>query len=430
VLFYQVFATILFDKSVEPDDNNRLLLPELGSVSFARTRLSRSVYYFCSAMAVLCLLHGASFAQNTPEETTQPIEAAGGFLQSQGAQPKFESASKLSSDARAAMKEGRVFSVPHFSGSFAWQGNAYPYTMVGSKPQMGGTTEVPTQIVPISLFFEEFVDESGSPLVLDPGPVLPRVQSSPNFHNALYATGLTQFADAVQRAQFNRSAGPEWHTLLGQPVILRPVRIAVPRGAARVYRNRSSGVMYAIVDTNFFISQLNTIIQLENLQPDALAIALTANVFLSPQSDIKKCCVLGFHTSFDVGELAQVKFVQTFIWASWVDPGILGPSLADVTPMSHEISEWMNNPFGSNSVPAWQVPNSNACQSNLETGDPLATMPNAGYPVPIDGFTYHPQNQVLMQWFQRGSSSDAIEGAFSFPDQTLMTAPSQACGAR
>jgi chitinase len=376
------------------------------------------------------LLQIYSFAQSAPPDTTQPIDAAVGFLQSQGAQPKFEAASKLSNNARTAMKEGRVFSVPHFSGSFAVQGNTYPFTMVGNKPQAGGTTEVPVQIIPISMFFEEFVDESGSPIILDPGPVLPRVQTSPNFHNAQYATGFTQFADAVQRAQFHRSAGQEWHTLLEKPEILKPLRIAVPRGAARVYRNRSAGVVYAIVDTNFFLSQLNTIVQLENLRPDALAIALTSNVFLSPQSDIKKCCVLGFHTSFDMGELAQVKFVQTFIWASWVDQGILGSSLADVTPMSHEVSEWMNNPFGGNVVPAWQVPNSNGCQNNLETADPLAAMPNAGYPVLIEGFTYHPQNQVLMQWFQRGSLSDAFEGAFSFPDQTLMSGTSQACSAR
>jgi hypothetical protein len=199
---------------------------------------------------------------------------------------------------------------------------------------------------------------------------------------------------------------------------------------AKVYRNPSTGVVYAIVDTDFFLSQLNTIIQLEHMSQDALAIALTSNVFLAPQSDIKKCCVLGFHTSFDVGQLAQLKFVQTFIWASWVDQGIMGTSLADVTPMSHEISEWMNNPFGSNLVPEWQVPNSNTCQSNLETGDPLATMPNAGYPVLIDGFTYHPQSEALMQWFQRSAASDAIEGAFSFPDTTLVTSASQACAAR
>jgi chitinase len=381
-------------------------------------------------MAILCLLRGYSFAQTAPADTSQPIEATGGFLQREGAQPKFEGASKLSNDARAAMKEGRIFSVPHFSGSFESQGKAYPFTMVGAKPQSNGTTEVPVQIIPISLFFEEFVDETGAPIVLDAGPVVTRVQSSPNFRNAQYATGTTQFADAVQRAQFYGTAGKEWHTLLGAPEILKPLRIAVPRGDAKVYRNPSTGVLYAIVDTDFFLSQLNTMIQMANLAPDALAIALTSNVFLSPQKDIKKCCVLGFHTSFDVGEMAQVKFVQTFIWASWVEQGILGPGLSDVTPMSHEISEWMNNPFGSNAVPSWQVPNTSACQNNLETGDPLALMPNAGYPVLIDGFTYHPQNQVLMQWFQRGTASDAFEGAFSFPDQSLMTGASQACATR
>ncbi|HEX9254661.1 MAG TPA: hypothetical protein VF938_03920 [Candidatus Angelobacter sp.] len=382
-------------------------------------------------MALLWLMHGYSFAQSAPADASQPIEATGGFLQREGAQPKFEAVSKLSPDARAALKEGRIFSVPSFSGSFAWQGTNYPYTIVGGKPQAGGTTEVPVQLIPISLLFEEYADESGSPLILGPAQVIPRVLSSPNFSDAQYATGVTtQFADAVQRAQFNAVAAKDWHTLLSKPEVLKPLTIDVPRGLAKVYRNRSTGVTYAIIDTNFFISHLNTILQLENLRPDTLAIALTSNIFLAPQSDIKKCCVLGFHTSFDMGELAQVKFVQTFIWASWVDQGILGTSLADVTPMSHEISEWINNPFGGNIVPAWQAPNGSGCQNNLETGDPLALMPNAGYPVVIDGFTYHPQNQVMMQWFQRGAASDAYEGAFSFPDQSLMTAPSQACAAR
>ena len=399
-------------------------------MSFNPGRLSRRVLAFCGAIALFCLLHGNTFAQSALPETSQPIDATGGFLQREGAQPKFEGASKLSADARAAMREGRIFSVPHFSGSFELKGTAYPFTIVGAKPQLNTTTEVPVQIIPISLFFEEFVDENGAPIILDPGAIVPRVQASPNFHDAQYATGTTQFADAVQRAQFNATAGKDWHTLLGAPQIMKSLRIAVPRGDAKVYRNPSTGVVYAIVDTDFFLSQLNTMIQMANLSPDALAIALTSNVFLAPQKDIKKCCVLGFHTSFDVGEMAQVKFVQTFIWASWVEQGILGPGLADVTPMSHEISEWMNNPFGNNAVPAWQVPNSTGCQSNLETGDPLALMPNAGYPVVIDGFTFHPQNQVLMQWFQRGATSDAFEGAFSFPDQSIMTGPSQACPVR
>ena len=369
-------------------------------------------------------------AQTASNGGTQPIEAPGGFLQNQGAQPRFEAATKLSEDARLAVKQGRIFSVPHFSGSFAWQGNAFPYVMVGNKPQAGGSTEVPTEIIPISMFFEEYADDNGSPLVLDPAQVLPRVQSSPNFRNANYQTGFTQFADAVQRAQFFSVANQNWHTMLGKPQVLQPVRIDVPRGAAKVFRNRSTGLTYAVVDTSFFISQLNTIIQLENLRVDALAIALTSNVLLAPHSEVARCCVLGFHTSFDVGELAQVKFVQTFIWASWMDPGILGTNLADVTPMSHEISEWMNNPFGGNLVPAWQHLSGSGCQNNLETADPLATLPNAGFPVAIDGFTYHPHNQVLLQWFQRTATSDAVDGAFSFPDPTLVTGPSQACAGR
>lgn len=399
-------------------------------MSFKPDRLGRRVSVFCGAMALFCLFSVSAFAQSASPDTSQPIDATGGFLQREGAQPKFEGASKLSPDARLALTQGRIFSVPHFSGSFESQEKVYPFTMVGTKPQSNATTQIPVQIIPISLFFEEFVDEHGSPIVLDPGAIVPRVQASPNFHDAQYATGTTQFADAVQRAQFDAIATKDWHTFLKAPKILKPLRIAVPRGDARVYRNPSTGVVYAIVDTDFFLSQLNTMIQMANLSPDALAIALTSNVFLAPQKDIKKCCVLGFHTSFDVGEMAQIRFVQTFIWASWVDQGILGPGLADVTPMSHEISEWMNNPFGTNAVPAWQVPNSTGCQSNLETGDPLALMPDAGYPVLIDGFTYHPQNQVLMQWFQRGATSDAFEGAFSFPDQSIMTSPSQACPVR
>jgi hypothetical protein len=434
--FYQLFAqfcsTNWCGRMKITDCNFR----SLQQVSFVRNRASRRACSLWAVMAMLCVFYGqshgqaAAHSQTIPAETTPAISATSSFLLNQGAKPRFEAVSKLSKSAKDALRGDRIASVPYFSGSFAVDGTNYPYKIVGSKPQVGGTTVVPVQVVPISMLFEEFVDEKGHPIVLDSMPLMDRVRSSPNFHNATYTTGVTQFADAIQRAQFHGPAAQDWHTLLGTPEILKAVTIVVPRGMAKVYKNSSTGVTYAIVDTDFFLSHLNTIIQLEQLQSNALAITLTSNVLLAPQSDIKKCCVLGFHTSFDVGEIAQLRYVQTFIWASWVDQGLLGSSLADVTPMSHEVSEWMNNPFGSNVVPEWQVPNSNTCQSNLETGDPLALMENSGLPVAIDGFTYHPQSQVLLQWFQRGATSDAIDGAYSFPDQTLMTSTSQTCSSR
>ncbi len=380
-------------------------------------------------LGVALLLAPSTLAQSAPGDSpTVPIDAENGFLHNQGAQPRFQSATKISPDSLAAVLQQRVASVPHFSGSFPAEGKTFSYTLVGGPPQAGGTTQIPTQIVAVSLLFEGFLDKDGEPIMLDPGPVITRVQGSPNFRPYSYQTGLTQFADAVQRAQFFHVMNPDWHTLLAAPEMLKPVVIDVPAGMANVYRNRLSGVTYAVVDTRFFLSQLNTVVQLERLRPDALALILTANVFLAPQADVKQCCVLGFHTAFAAGRVGRLQQIQTLLWASWVDQGLFGSSIADVTPMSHEISEWMNNPFGTNAVPAWHpVGASGGCQANLETADPVAALPNAGYPVNIDGFTFHPQTQVLLSWFTRRGAQDSIDGAFSFPDENLVTEASRPC---
>jgi chitinase len=382
--------------------------------------------------ALALLLPASGWTQSVlPDATGTPIAAEGGFLKDQGAQPRFQSATKISPEAVAALRQQRIASVPHFSGSFAFAGKTFPYTVVGARPQGGRTTLIPTQIVAVSMLFEEFVDPDGEPIVLDPGPVMNRITNSPNFRAFSYQTGLTQFGDAVQRAQFFRTMGQDWHTLLQPPQMLKPVTIDVLRGMAKVYRNPSTGVVYAVVDTNFFISQLNTIVQLEDLRPDALVLVLTSNVFLAPKADVKQCCMLGFHTAFDAGRIGRVQQVQTLVWASWIDQGLLGPGVADVTPLSHEISEWMNNPFAANVVPSWQpLGSAGGCQSNLETADPVATLPNASYPVSIDAFTYHPQTQVLLPWFTRQGTQDSIDGAFSFPDESLVTEASRPCASQ
>ena len=384
---------------------------------------------WCRLLLLAVSLSNCALAQSAHADI--PIDVETGFLQSQGAQPRFESASKIATEGSVTLHQQQIVSVPHFTGSFFSEGKVFPYTLVGTRPQAGGTTEIPTQVIPVSLFFEGFEDERGEPIVLTPGQVLPRVMGSPNFRSTPYtAVGNAQFADAVQRAQFFRIMAEDWHTTLGEPQEMKPVVVDVPRGLAKVYRNRSGGGLYAVVDSAFFISQLNTIVQLEELRPDALALVLTANVFLSPGVDVKKCCVLGFHTAFERGRLTSLPQVQTLVWASWIDQGILGTSVADVTPLSHEISEWMNNPFGNNVVPAWQpLAGMGACQTTIETADPLAALPNAGYPVIIDGYVYHPQSQVLLSWFTRDPSS-SLDGAFSFPDQSLVTRPAQPCSQR
>lgn len=67
---------------------------------------------------------------------------------------------------------------------------------------------------------------------------------------------------------------------------------------------------------------------------------------------------------------------------------------------------------------------SKSCQANLEEGDPIETLPIASIPIPItekgQTFVNHPQVIPLLQWFEMGQTSNAIDGAFSFPDETTL----------
>ena len=94
-----------------------------------------------------------------------------------------------------------------------------------------------------------------------------------------------------------------------------------------------------------------------------------------------------------------------------------------MTALSHETSEAFNDPFIDNLTPVWQFPgvpaNSKTCQLGLEVGDPIEVLANPTVPVSIDGFTYHPQNLALFQWFEMGATSTAINGMWSFPEPVL-----------
>jgi len=137
--------------------------------------------------------------------------------------------------------------------------------------------------------------------------------------------------------------------------------------------------------------------------------------------------VIGFHTFFlENGVTPQPRWLFTF--ASWISPGIFGPGFQDVTALSHELAETFADPFINTRTPNWQFPNvpANAkiCQNNLEEGDPIESLATESVPITIrernEVFTYHPQIIPLLQWFEMGTKSDAIGGAFSYPDTTAL----------
>jgi hypothetical protein len=99
-----------------------------------------------------------------------------------------------------------------------------------------------------------------------------------------------------------------------------------------------------------------------------------------------------------------------------------------VTALSHELAESFGNPFVSNATPNWQFPgepaNAAVCQNNLEEGDPIEVLANATAAIEVKekgfDFIYHPQNIPLLQWFEMGTGSSAVDGSFSFPDETVL----------
>jgi hypothetical protein len=188
--------------------------------------------------------------------------------------------------------------------------------------------------------------------------------------------------------------------------------------------------LFNSLDLNQAVNDINA----GNFTTDAINYDVYPNTFLfsvvDEQGDLS-CCVLGFHTYFfDPTVTPTPRWIYAF--ASWISPGIFGRGFQDVTAFSHETSEALNDPFVNNIVPTWQLPGIvGACQANLETGDPFEVLPNATVPIAIreknEVFQYHPQTEALLQWFEIGNPSNAIGGAFSYPNTAALPQAATPC---
>jgi hypothetical protein len=360
---------------------------------------------------------------------------------------------------------GNIFglvTVPTFVGAFApgagpSLGNVYPFIMMGNDPLVGGTTTIPAKITEVSL---TLLNGDGTTNTTIPfAPFEDATTDSPNFLNALYdsSSTATQFGDAVQRAEFFHTGKSSWHTKLGGPTIVNhatltipfSVSVTFPDGQTKVVRTWFTGTaadgstFVLLLDLLFNQDYFNLVVNditANNFTTDALNMDLLPNTFLFSANEANPntpggCCVLGFHTYFyEAGPTPQPRWIALF--ASWISPGIFGGGFQDVTGLSHEISESFNDPFLSNATPVWQFPNqpptSTVCQGNLETGDPVEVLPAATVPITIkegtsETFLFHPQTEALLEWFEMGATSNAVDGAFSYPDETALTKSAVPC---
>jgi hypothetical protein len=168
-----------------------------------------------------------------------------------------------------------------------------------------------------------------------------------------------------------------------------------------------------------------------HIPPQWLPIFLSDNGLLYQNNDYSQCCTVGFHGAGNFHNGGSVDSngnadVNTFIWVSYLEPGTFTKprrvpidGLQDINGLSHEISEWLNDPFILNQVTPWSTPTAPqyGCQGFLETGDPLSGVwfPLSGNPDPNPraGGVWHPQDSVFPQWFLRQSPSSAFGGHYT-----------------
>jgi hypothetical protein len=348
--------------------------------------------------------------------------------------------------------------VATFDGAFVAeaggsQNGNFRFTMIGNDPRVGGSTVYPANIDEVSL---QLLAADGSVSKTVPfAPFERKLLGSPNFVPLDYRSGHNiEYADAIHRAEFYNVMKNNWHTVLF-PQIVNRVTIQVPyyinieldngdTVQARAYftGNAPDGstvvFMLSPLFNVLFDNEVVNEINLGNFTTNAVSMTVFPNTFLFDLNTANpntpgNCCALGFHTYFLEGDVfPQPRWIIAF--GSWISPGIAG-GFEDVTAISHETSEAFDDPFLDNATPNWQFPgqpaNSTLCQANLETGDPIEGLANVSSAIQVkqNGKTtiYHPQNLALYQWFEMGASSSAIDGAFSFPNETVLPTSAVPC---
>ena len=329
--------------------------------------------------------------------------------------------------------------VPVFQRSIG-QGS---YTLVGRDPSQGGTTTIPTVLVPVTLAFES-KKADGKPFLLDAAADAQRILRSPIFSKfAFPAGGATQYADALLNATFPKAEA--WHTLLGQPAI-RPVKISIPAGYGYVLTSKKAGTSMAVADIEFLQKAIFGQIP---KQDGKLVIAVTRNTTYYTEGDATLCCSWGTHG-------VDTATGNSFVLGSYLQsaPSVIEED--DVQPLTQQLAEFINDPLHDpmahgrnvkvgNSVPAWMRPPSmrpgdqgscggNGIASAYFLLQPTDTNPKNNVPFSkaflarAEGTAWHLQNVALLPWYT--GASEGLGSAYSFPETAALPEPAKPCPAR
>jgi len=399
---------------------------------------------FVCAMAAVCSVTPALLGQEQAQEEAKP-RLRGYFTVRRPAQGVDMEAIK------GEMAKGTTLPLWTFDAHSSRDGNTYPGVMVGLDPfNNPGSVSVPTDVVPLIIKTNTVgvsFDSMTGVITTKPGVTTfdPTVadtaclgaannvptklfQESPILQPATFnfggtIVGRTEYSDAFQRGNFWKALGSnvgKYHVLLGPVRFLTPIVLNVPvvYGTTVPSADFPSCGPLGIVDINWFDAYLTGVLipalAPKGVNPTHFPIFFVNNVvWASPVTDLFTCCVLGYHsfTGFPTPTqtYSPAVFNSTGLFAN--SAGSTGP-YSDTAILSHEVDEWMDDPFVINRLTPWgHVGQQSGCQNNLEVGDPL-TGTEAPRIVMSNGFTYHLQELAFFRWFF-GAPSISVNGWYS-----------------
>jgi hypothetical protein len=362
--------------------------------------------------------------------------------------------------------------IPHFTFQYTdpTNGVTYPITMVGADPRSGQSTTVHTVIVPLKL---NFVAGNQDTSVLndlgyagfratalahsfDGGSKVADTLASPVFTSNVYPTDLGgdsgQLGDVFMRSQFGK-IGSSYHVRLVNDTVFPTQTLEVPANQGLAYVRPvpawriANGLqtvpdVTGVADVSWFSAQLQNLMKSMPIDSTTVPIFLTDNVLLYiGAKNYTNCCILGYHgsgaempNSHGTGSIngQGAQKVQTYMYAAHATPGTYSGfmtdytgtrtepkptrGLSDIHALSHEVSEWLDDPFTNNAVQPWLTPTAPqyGCTRLLEVGDPVVGVWFAmnGNPDARANNLWHPEDEVFAQWFGRGGVEPVVGASF------------------
>lgn len=311
----------------------------------------------------------------------------------------------------------------NWSGGFTdLHGHNVTYKMVGQDPASSNTdTHIKTFIIPVIMVY----GPTNGNMTFDPTTVkvfkkknvIDNTLASPLFNPVVdfksgdIDCGTGQYIDVYQRCNFwsHVSTNTGYHTILDytKNKKLKPLTINVSASQGSVITNPFGSSKTGTMNINSFDAQLISYLTAHSSQitPDTFPFFVSYDIYLTQGG----CCIGGYHSA---------RGAQTYGYTTYDDES--GVFSEDISAASHEIGEWMDDPFTNNHV---------FCNDNsiLENGDPL--VPNANYgtfEAKIGKFTYHPQSLVYVPYFGAPTSTSANSWyALHGPSDMSHTCPGQ-----